>query len=159
MAGHFLRVNSLDVQNGDEPEEATIWLDLAVGYFDPAEVRGEDDIIPGASGREAGQWQRDIRRLQMPGFVRGIGGNQDERSASWHDATVALMAVMQLYGDPVPIEVDGPYLGIPTGTTRTLNARCVRVIPGPVQNLMSFQPWSFELECIDSPPEWADAPS
>jgi hypothetical protein len=33
------------------------------------------------------------------------------------------------------------------------------VLPGPILNRMSYQGWVFELECIDSPPEWQVIPS
>lgn len=157
--GHCFRIRSLDVQNGDTVYEATIWLDLESGYSEPAEVRGEDDVIPGATGQYAGVWQRDIRRLIAVGHVKGFGTDQVERAASWRAATDSLMAVMQMDDDPGLVEVDGPYLGIPSGTTRQLNARVTRVIPGPILNRMTYQGWSFELKCIDSPPEWEDGPT
>jgi hypothetical protein len=154
MAGHGLKVRSLDVQDGDEPYTAGIWLDLVSGHAEPADVRGEDDIVPGASGRSEGEWQRDVRRIQLEGHVRGFGATREERSSDWRANTDALMAVMQMHDAPGLVEVIGPYLGIPTGDTHFLNARCIRVLPGPVTNRMSYQAWSFTLECIDSPPEW-----
>jgi hypothetical protein len=154
MAGHELRIRSLDVQDGNDPWSASIWLDLVSGYSEPAEVRGEDDVVPEAAGREPGTWQRDMRRIQLEGHAKGFGTDREERSADWRISTDALMAVMQLYDAPGLVEVDGPYLGIATGETHYLNARCVRVLPGPILNRMSYQAWSFTLECIDSPPEW-----
>lgn len=98
---------------------------------------------------------RHRRIITLVGHVRGSGATYAERSASWHTYTQALMAVMALHSDPGLLEADGDYLGIPVGETHSLNARCIRVIPGPITNRMSYQPWSFQLLCIDSPPEWA----
>lgn len=156
-----LRVRSFDVQSG-HPSDVTVggvWLDLVEGYFEPAEVRGEDDVAPEAAGQEPGARIRHQRILTLEGHVRGAGGTPEERSTDWHTRTQALMAVMQLHSDPGLVEVDGPYLGIPTGTTYELTARVIRVIPGRVRNRMSFQTWSFQLKCIDSPPEWTLQPS
>lgn len=151
-----MRIRSLDVQSG-HPSDASIggiWLDITEGYFEPAEVRGEDDTVPEASGQEPGARIRDQRILTLEGHVRGAGSTAAERSEDWHTRTQQLMAVMQLYDDPGAVEIDGPYLGIPTGSTYALDARVIRVIPGKVRNRMSFQTWSFQLKCIDSPPEW-----
>ena len=150
-----LRFRSLDLQSGGRDSlTGGIWLDIEAGYFEPAEVRGEDDTIPEASGMYVGPRIRNRRLITLVGHVRGSGGTSDERSLSWHSYTQSLMAVMQLYSDPGLLEVDGPYLGIDDGDTYSLNARCIRVIPGPISNRMSYQPWSFQLLCIDSPPEW-----
>jgi hypothetical protein len=159
MAGHELRIRSLDVQDGDTPDTARIWLDLVSGYSEPAEVRGEDDVVPEAAGREPGTWQRDLRRIQLDGHVKGFGGTRAERTAAWREATDDLMAVMQMHATPGLVEIDGEYLGIPIGETHFVYARCVRVLPGPILNRMSYQGWVFELECIDSPPEWQIVPS
>ena len=149
-----LHIRSLDVQNGDDPWSSTIWLDLTRGYFEQADVEGSDDLIPGVAGMDVGFFTRRRRLLELQGHVRGEGGTYAERSESWHDATQQLMGVMQMYLSPGLVEVEGDYLGIPSGTTASLNARCIRMLGGPVLNRMSFQAWTFSLECIDSPPEW-----
>ena len=74
------------------------------------------------------------------------------------------MAVMDFSLPPAIVEVgpDAPaqfpdsasYLGL-TGD-KFLNARCVSMVRGPVQYHMAYQSWSFEMECIDNPPEWQD---
>jgi hypothetical protein len=156
----MLKVDDLDCQ------DANIHLDV-VGYGEPALVRGEDDVIPQASGRDPGARTKDVLRFVLQGHVKGTGSDPDERALSWRDATDSLMAVMDFALDPVVVEVgpdapaqfpdSSPYLGL-TGD-RFLNARCVSMVRGPVQAHMSFQSWSFEMECIDSPPEWQDAES
>lgn len=154
MAGHGFSIRGLDVQNADRPEDATIWLDLQSGYSEPAEAEGEDDVIPGAEGKDPGVWERRSRRLLAVGYTQGFGGTRQEATENWRAATDSLMAVLQLHDDPGLVELHGPYLGIPSGTTRFLEARAIRVLPGPILNRMSHQGWSVELECMDSPPEW-----
>ena len=156
----MLRFRNVDCQT------ANIHLDV-VGYGEPPSVRGEDDVIPGATGRDPGQRTKDVYRFTLQGYVEGTGTDPDERALSWRIATDQLMAVMDFSLSPGLVEVgplaparfpgSSPYLGL-TGD-RELNARCVSMVRGPVQRHMSFQSWSFEMECIDSPPEWQDSGS
>ena len=151
-----LRFRSLDLQSGD-PMNASlggIYFDLPEGLWVPASVRGEDDVVPEAAGQEPGARIRDFLDIPLEGWVAGGGADREERSEDWLTNTAALKAVMELYLDPGLLEVDGPYLGIPAGATYELNARVIRAIPGVITNRMSFQSWSFQLRCIDSPPEW-----
>jgi hypothetical protein len=156
----MLKVRGTDVQT------ATIHLDL-VGYGESGSVRGEDHILPGASGREVGVRRKDVYRFRLEGPVKGVGVDPDARALSWRIQTDALLALMDFSLAPGTVEVGpaapaqfpdaSPYLGL-TGD-RILNARCINMLGGPVQAHMSFQVWSFEMECIDSPPEWQDSGS
>lgn len=156
----MLKVRALDCQSD------TIHLDL-VGYGESPFVRGEDHVMPGAAGREPGLRRKDVYRFTLQGYVKGAGADPDERALSWRTATDSLMAVMDFSLTPGVVEVgpaspaqfpdSSPYIGL-TGD-RTINARCISMVRGPVQHHMSFQGWSFEMECIDSPPDWQDAES
>jgi hypothetical protein len=156
----MLRVRSLDCQSDN------IHLDVA-RYNEPALVRGTDDVIPRAEGRDPGARRKDVLRFTLEGFVKGTGEDRDERALSWRTNTDLLMAVMDFSLDPGLVEVGpdvpalfpdaSPYLGLTEG--RELFARCVSMVRGPVQNHMSHQSWSFEMECIDSPPQWQDSGS
>lgn len=152
-----LTFDGLSLQNG-ELGTATIWLDLISGYSEPAEVRGEDDVVPEAAGQEYGVRIRDHRVIQLSGHVRGVGDTVAARRTSWRAATDSLMGKLQLYASPDVLAVVGPYLGVASGTTRTISAYTVRVIPGPISGTMTYQEWSIELKAIGSPPEWATAP-
>lgn len=156
----MLRVGGLDCQDDN------IHLDL-VGYGESAQVRGRDPIIPGLPGRFQTPRIKDTYRFTLPGYVKGTGETREDRALSWRIATDLLMAVMDFSLDPGVVEVgpDAPaqfpdstsYLGL-TGE-KFLNARCVSMVHGPVQHHMSHQSWSFEMECIDNPPEWQDGSS
>jgi hypothetical protein len=58
---------------------------------------------------------------------------------------------------PAQFPEASPYIGLTD--SMTLNARCVSMVRGPVQYHMAYQSWSFEMECIDSPPEWVPGSS
>jgi hypothetical protein len=141
-----------------------IHLDLRSGLHEPATVRGEDDVIPGAAGRDLGARRKDTRRIILEGHVRGQGGTRDERALDFRTSSDALAVIFDRSLDPGTLEVDetapalfpeaAPYLGL-TGA-RTITARVVNVITGPVLAHMSYQTYSVELESVDSPPEWVE---
>jgi len=128
-----------------------IFLDLIRGYSEPPEVRGSDDIVPGADGREEGAWEADHRRIILEGWVKGTGATLTDRQQSWRTNTDALTALMDRTASPGALVITAPYLGLAAGT-KTINARCVNVVPGPIQSAMTFQRWSFELIAIT--PVW-----
>lgn len=137
-----------------ELQTAKIHFDIPSGFFEPADVRGKDIIVPGRTGRVYFARVKDSRSVELQGYVMGIGATPQERSEDWHASTQALMAVMDYSLAAGALVASEGYLGLPAGDIATLQARCVNAIPGPVLNCMSFQRWSFELECVASPPEW-----
>lgn len=154
MAGHALTFRSLDLQDGDSPELSVIWFDL-FNPFEPAEVAGEDLVIPQKPGMVE-MTRVKLRRLhELRGHVRGIGDTRDERAESFYTASQALRAVLE--GDLASgaFVWDSPYLGLPSGSLSIL-ARCVDAVPGPILNHMSFQRWSIRLLTISDPPEWEE---
>ena len=155
MAGHGLLFRSVDIQNADTPELATIWLDL-VNPFEPAEVRGEDQVIPQKPGMVSWDKYKHRRILDLRGIVKGIGEDREERAESFWTASEALRDIMD--GDLAPgtLEWVAPYLGLPAGSQEIL-ARAIDAVPGPVLNRMSFQRWSFRLVAVSDPPEWEAA--
>lgn len=153
MAGD-ISFRAVDLQNGDaDPHSSTIWMDLVEGYSEPAEVRGEDLVIPQKPGQTHMTRVKHRRMIELRGFVRGVGGTAAERAESWRTATDALMAVMDFSLSPGALVLSAPYLGIPSGT-KTIQAKCVDAIPGPINNRHSYQRWTFRLVAIGNPPEW-----
>jgi hypothetical protein len=151
-----LNYRALDLQS------STTHFDLRSGFVEPPTVRGEDDVIPGAAGRDVGARRADTRRIILEGHIRGEGGDRDARAASFRTASDALAAVIDRELTPGELIVgpespamfpdSAPYLGL--ADHYSLNARVVNAISGPVQAHMSYQTWSIELECVDSPPDW-----
>lgn len=152
MAGHALYFRDLDLQDADDPGEATIWLDLW-NPFVPAEVRGDDLVIPQKEGQEPMTKVKHRRLIELRGFVAGRGLTAAERSASFYSASEALRDVMDFDLSPGQLQWITPYLGLPSGSLY-LTARAVNAVGGEITNRMSFQLWTFQLVCVDDPPEW-----
>jgi len=123
-----------------------------------ATFRGEDDIVPQASGRDPGAWIADTRELVLHGFVQGNGATAQLQRESFRTRTATLMAVM----DPatlITIVAYPPNFGLTTGTTATLtNCRPQRIV-APEPSDLWYEGWevTLELVSIKSPPNWAVA--
>jgi hypothetical protein len=137
---------------------AGIWFDIVEGGLDDLPMyRGEDDIVPSASGRDPGAWIADVRKLGLFGHVWGVGANAAARRAAYRAKVDALMAKM----DPtslVALVAHPPNEGLATGQTATLSSlRAVGSTPGPIRGWDGARAFELKLECIDSPPAWAIA--
>ena len=111
--------------------------------------RGEDDVVPGASGRDPGQWTADTRDVVLHGLVAGTSRTNFRTRAD------TLLAVM----DPtstVTIVAYPPHFGLSTGETATLSSVRPMSITGPDPSANWYEGWEVTLEfvCIDSPPDW-----
>lgn len=139
----------LDVQSEE------IFLDLMpLGYFGPADVKGKDDIAPGKAGRFRRNRVYDIRKVELRGHIRGVGGSRVERQQSWNMASEALGSILSPVDDtPLTITVLAPYMGLEAGSA-ALEAYAVDWITDEPHNSMSFSLWTIELHSIADPPEW-----
>ena len=133
--------------------------DIAGGYWfevrsggpdDLATHRGEDDVIPEASGRDPGAWISDTRDLTLFGVVFGTGSSPRE---SYRANMDALLAKMDPTGT-ISIVVHPPNFGLGTGDTATLAAVRPLRVTGPSAVGHEVRQMTLELVCIDSPPEW-----
>ena len=156
MDGHNLLFRSLDIQNGDRPELASIWMDL-INPFEPAEVRGEDLVIPQKPGMTHMGRHKHRRILELRGWVRGNGSEAEERQQDFYTASEALRAVLDFDLAPGTLEWLAPYLGLPAGS-QAIEAKAVDAVPGPIIQ-QAFQRWSVRLLAIGDPPEWAEVES
>ena len=138
-----LTFRGTDIRKSDK----TIFFDLVRGYSEPALVRGVDLVIPGDEGREVRNRVKDSRVIELQGYVKG------STAAAWRVSTDALMALLVMNQAAGALVLTTPYLGIASGT-KTLNARCINLVGGQIYGQV-FQTWSIELECVDSPPDWA----
>lgn len=138
---------------GTDLQTPTLHLDIVRGFFEPPEVRGEDDVIPMAAGREEQTRIADRLLIRLEGYVLGAGLTELLRQQSFYATTQALMALMGLTLASGPLVVTPPYLGLPSGT-RTVQAKAVGLVGGDVQHCYTYQRWSIDLECIASPPAW-----
>jgi hypothetical protein len=140
---------------GISGENADICIDLVEGFYQAAEVRGRDWIVPKLDGRIYGNRRKDTFRVSLAGFIRGSGADPTERLEDFNTNVAAVLAVFDTVLDPGALEASSGYLGLPAGSEAVLQARVVNAAPGKIRSYRSFpfQLWTFELEAID-PPEW-----
>lgn len=146
-------LRSLEVTEG---VSGGINLDLWTGYFEPPEVRGEDRVIPGKPGLWLGNRVENDRELTLNGWVRGKGSDEEERTADWHDKTVALMAVLDRTLGPGELVIPAAYLGVPND--KVIEVVTLSMIPGRIRACMSYQTWSVDLLAAETL-DWEDAES
>ena len=145
-----LSIRGVDVQT------QKIWLDVASGFYDGMEVRGQDVLIPGRPGLYPTAREANRRLIRLEGYVVGQGSTEAERTADWYQSTLDLMAAVDIELMPGNVVITTPYLGLPSGSA-TIAARTVNLISGPPQSCMSYQTWSIELEAVGNPPDWTFA--
>lgn len=120
-----------------------IFFDLVAGFFEPANPRGEDTIIPGLAGRTERVYVADNRNpIVLQGYVTGTS------TSDWNSKTTTLMGVMLPYGAVANLVIASSYLG--TSGTWTIGARVLNLIPGIPVKGPTFQTWSIELESMAS---------
>lgn len=134
--------------------DASVHFWIARGWLDePAEVRGKDDIIPGAEGQVARGRKRTLRKIELRGQIAAVDGTDasflallDELRPIFFDASA----------DPWPLVAADGYRGLGVGETATINVRTVNVTPSA--NPLTWRGiYAIELESVDSPPEWVRA--
>lgn len=152
MADSDLKLDGTDLR----PTDGTMKLDLIAGFWEPPNARGEDDVIPEASGRDEGVWIKDHRTIKLHGYVKGTGSTLVARQQSFQSTMTTLMGKLDTTASPAALVVSGPYMGLatsPSTVTKSINVRCVNVVVGPITGLYHATV-DVELVSIDSPPDW-----
>jgi len=143
-------LRTLDIQTD------LIYFDLWSGYFEPPNVRFDDRVIPEAPGLWLGNRVENDRELDLRGYIRGAGATEEERTESWHDSTVALMAVLDRTLGPGPLVIPQGYLGVPED--REIEVVTMNLIPGRIRACMSYQSWTIGLLAAETL-DWANESS
>ena len=148
-----LTIDGLELQDVD----AGIWGDIIDGDLDSIpSYRGEDDVIPQASGRDPGLWTADVRPVKLFVTVWGVGATAVLRRAAYRAKVNALVAKMDV-ATLVDIVAHPPNLGIAPGETATLaDCRPQTWMPGPPRG-WEWREFTLTLESIASPPSWVIA--
>jgi hypothetical protein len=126
-----------------------------------ATYRGEDDVVPEASGRAAGLWIADIREVTLHGLVDGVIGTSPSTEQDIREALATRYALLLTVMVPtalVTITVYPPHFGLGVGDFATLaNCRPMRMVGPDPAELEWYRSWEGDLQftCIDSPPEWS----
>lgn len=136
-----LTYDSTDIQDLDG-----IFLEIIRGApGEPAEVRGRDDVALGRDGRVARNRRRDVRIIELSGWVKGTGSDEEDQREDYWDNRLALEALFSTG------TTDVLQATLPNGDTYTINTRCRppmlfrQIVP-------AFATVSIELESVD--PDW-----
>ena len=136
-----LTYNSTDVQDLDG-----IFLEIVRGApGEPAEVRGRDDVAIGREGRMARNRLPDVRIVELVGWIRGTGADEDAQRSDYWDNRITFDSLFST----TTIRV--LHATLPNGDAYTLNCR----VRPPVlfrQVVPAFATLSLELESVD--PDW-----
>lgn len=120
----------------------SVWLDVKEGLFEHYEVRGKDTVVPGDEGEIPRNRVPGKLRIVLKGWIRG---------SSW-SAYWTLVKEMKTLFDPAraPATLSVP---LDDGTTGTIEARPVNIIPAGDEAIGAAREWSVELRAVD-PPYW-----
>lgn len=116
---------------------------------------GEDDVVVGASGREAGEWIADTLEVTLHGQVAGSGASAQAKRESFKTRAETLLGKM----DPttlVDLTAYEPFFGLAEDEVATLSNCRPLGIEGPDPSTLWYEGWELSLRfvCIDSPPIW-----
>lgn len=131
-----------------------ICIDLIEGFFLFPEIRGVDWIVPRLDGEQPGNRRKGKLILPAAGYIRGTGGTTEERRETFNENVQDVInALDPTLGVGVITLADG-YLGLASGETAQISARCRNGAPGKITGYNTFpmQLWTFEFEAYD--PEW-----
>lgn len=131
--------------------DADVCIDLIEGYLVLPSVRGRDWIVPRLDGRTEGNRRKDVLTLPLAGYVRArLGVTVEERREAFNEKLAAVMAVMDPSLSSGELLLSDGYLGIDSGTSLSIQARCKNAASAKITgyNSVPQQLWTFELECL-----------
>jgi hypothetical protein len=141
-------LDGLEIQGSFSSNGLYFWF-TGGGLQSIPTYRGEDDVIPQASGRDPGLWTPDVREVSLHGWVAGTSRENFRTRA---DALLATMDVDSL----TTIVVHPPNFGLSTGEVATLSQVRPQRLVAADPSVHWYEGWEVTLEfvCIDSPPDW-----
>lgn len=123
-------------------------------------VRGEDDIVPGASGRVTRTRVGDSLPVVIHMLVMGSGSTHDAIAESYLTRMTALKDVFDPTADPFTLTIHPTAKAVggkvASGKTATIKVRCLRFV-GPPAIGDEVREFDIECESVDSPPVWVIA--
>lgn len=147
-----LHYRTVSIRRGDR----SIFLQIVAGMDEQVEVRGSDDIIPEATGRDVQPRRPDRRVIELQGWVLGVGATIENKRTNYRSRINELHAILDPTLAPGALTVTSPYMGLASGTA-TIAARYVNAVWDEVIQGY-FRRVSVELECVASPPNWVVTP-
>lgn len=135
-----LEIDGTDVQQ----DPIGIFLELVRGLNEGPSVRGEDDIVPSLEGRIALNRVGDTWRLEVRGWIAGVGATGALQRASYRALASQVRTLFDPRRDPVAVVVS-----LEDGSVATIMAR---PLPTPLwtEHVPGFlAEVSFELEAVE----------
>jgi hypothetical protein len=129
-----------------QPSDLHFFLDIFVGLNELPEVRGQDTLIPDQIGLQPRNRKATRRYIELRGFVRGAGADEEAQRGDFRDTMDALQALFDNTLQP-----DELVAVCEDGTTRTIDARPLSILMG-TEPLPSYRSINVALESVD--PNW-----
>jgi hypothetical protein len=125
----------------------TVWLEITTGFDDVAEVRGHDTVVPHLAGRIARNRKKDVRGIELTGWVQGTGSTEAARLSSYRDLVDELQTLFD------PVRVPAALAGTAwDGTTRSIVSRPIGLRWGDL-SIHGLRPLVVILEAVT--PDWS----
>lgn len=120
-----------------------IFLEIIHGLNESPSVRGVDTVIPSMIGRVARNRKADTWRIELHGYVAGIGDTEAAQREDFRDLVATLKTLFDPTADPVALVAT-----LEDGGTMTIMARA---LPTPLWNQIvpSIAEVSYELEAVE----------
>lgn len=125
---------------------------ITKGLNEVPEVRGQDVIVPGRSGRIPRNRKLDKFMIEATGMIIGAGATEALQRADFRSLVETLRDLMNPVVDPYDIVVT-----VEDGTTRTITARPQNIVWGD-DTLASYREGSLQWESVDAA-DWGVAGS
>lgn len=121
-------------------------FELVGGWRDGLSVRGDDTVIPGASGRIEEARREDLRAIRLHGIVLATS------EANWNTVLGELETAFDVSAAAASLIVTAPFMGLATGT-RTISARVESVVTRDLLYGLVTE-YDVLLHSVASPPDW-----
>jgi hypothetical protein len=126
--------------------DLTVIMRIVRGLGEVMDVRGEDTIIPNATGRTPRDRKKDRLTIELKGHVAGSGATELLQRTSFK----TLRAELRTLFDP-SLAPGALVATLEDGTTLSIDARAINILYGD-DGIPSFREVSVELEAVE---DWA----
>jgi len=133
-----LTYDATDLQEAD----LGIFLEIVRGLSEPPAVRGVDTVVPSLAFRVPRARIADYLVLELRGFVRGEGADEEAQRSDVRDKIDTLRALFDPAADPADLVAT-----CEDGTIRTISCRTLSIVYADV--LPTHKTLSVELEAYE----------
>lgn len=144
------------------PASGRFKFSLVEGIDEEPEFDGENTVIDGKPGELDEEQVARRRNLKFDGWINGQGATYAEQLEDYRAAVAEFRAAVApktngVLNGPVPVVIEGPYAGLPTGEEWTLDAKYAGAM-WDASRIIGSRHLIFTMVCVDDPPEWQVVP-